>query len=289
MESAVTGVIAGRAAAFAVAMVLAMAGLAPVATSAQPIAVVTDVQGKATLQSAAGSKAAAIPATLQAGDRVTLEPDARLSVLFYATGAGFDARGPGEVSVGAGALTGTARVEPRSTAPGRELKLRTGPLVQGAVVLRALGLRLPASGGTILERSPEFQWTDTAEGATYELTLTDAADNVVHRAQTRARSQHLPPEVVLAEGAEYRLEIVAVGGGRPTQRASSKFTVASAELRHQVHGLAPTADAPVADRVAYALWLEDNRLNDEARKWWAGIAEARPEEAAARRRAAPPR
>ena len=48
---------------------------------------------------------------------------------------------------------------------------------------------------------------------------------------------------------------------------------------------APATDAPVAERVAYALWLEQNDLRDEARRWWAVAAQSRPEQGSLQERA----
>lgn len=69
------------------------------------------------------------------------------------------------------------------------------------------------------------------------------------------------------------------------QVARAEFRVAPPELQAQAKSLAPAAEATVADRVAYALWLEQNDLRDEARRWWAAVAQARPEQAALRQRA----
>jgi hypothetical protein len=74
-------------------------------------------------------------------------------------------------------------------------------------------------------------------------------------------------------------------GDQVVQVARAEFRVAPADLQAQAKALAPSTDAPVAERVAYALWLEQNGLRDEARRWWAAAAQSRPEQGSLKERA----
>jgi hypothetical protein len=76
--------------------------------------------------------------------------------------------------------------------------------------------------------------------------------------------------------------------GTAVQTARAEFAVAPEALRARARALAPPLDAPVAERVAYALWLDQNDLHDEARKWWASLAAVRPEQGSLRARAGLP-
>ena len=58
-----------------------------------------------------------------------------------------------------------------------------------------------------------------------------------------------------------------------------EFSVANAELRSQAAALRVAADAAVPARVAYAVWLDQAGLKDEARKLWRLLAAERPEDA----------
>lgn len=53
----------------------------------------------------------------------------------------------------------------------------------------------------------------------------------------------------------------------------------SAGLRAQAEALRPAAGAPFSERVAYAAWLEQQQLGDEARAWWKKLAAERPDSA----------
>jgi hypothetical protein len=50
-------------------------------------------------------------------------------------------------------------------------------------------------------------------------------------------------------------------------------------LQARAAALRPPPGAPVSTRVAYAAWLEQMELRDEARKYWQALSAERPEDA----------
>jgi hypothetical protein len=49
-------------------------------------------------------------------------------------------------------------------------------------------------------------------------------------------------------------------------------------LRAEANALRPAAGSPVSERVAYAAWLVQAQLQDEARKYWRALSAERPED-----------
>jgi hypothetical protein len=49
------------------------------------------------------------------------------------------------------------------------------------------------------------------------------------------------------------------------------------ELRAQIEAARPAPNAPVAERVRFAAWLEQLQLKDEARAYWKALAAERPD------------
>jgi hypothetical protein len=49
-------------------------------------------------------------------------------------------------------------------------------------------------------------------------------------------------------------------------------------MRQQVASLKPATNASISDRVAYAAWLEQLELKDEARTVWRTLAAERPDD-----------
>jgi hypothetical protein len=253
---------------------------------AQPVAVVTDVQGSATMANATGTPVAIVQ-TLNAGDRVRLAAGARVALLYYADGAQFDALGPGEIALEAQRpqASSGAVVQARAAPGASTLRLKPGGLVQGAVVMRNLGLRVVAPDPQVLSTRPELAWTDSRTGTAYDVAVIDASGARAFEQTTSARTAQIPESRALAPGQSYALQVTARIGDQVVQVARAEFRVASAELQAQAKALAPASDASVAERVAYALWLEQNDLRDEARRWWAAAAQSRPEQGNLKERA----
>lgn len=261
--------------------------LAALPSAAQPVAVVTDVQGGAALGAGAAG-AVGILSQLNAGDGVRLASGARMAMLYYTSGAQYDVRGPGVVEFDASRphVSDGAVLELRTASGAPAVRLKSAGLVQGAVVMRNIGLRVVAPDPLVLTTHPRLAWTDSRSEAAYEVSVTDAEGKRVFEATTAARSLAVPDNVDLEPGQAYALQVSARVQGAQVQTARAEFRVASGELRAQALALAPkSADAPVAERVAYALWLEENDLRDEARTWWAGLAQARPDQTGLRERA----
>ena len=268
-------------------LALALALFAAVAF-AQPVAVVTDVRGGATL---GGAKApVAMLSPLNAGERVGLAPGAAISVLYYSDGAQFDARGPGVMVVEAAGPRSDdgASVTARSARDAPKMRLAPTGLVQGAMVMRNLGLRIVAPEPQVLALRPTLAWTDSRTEAVYDAALIDRAGVRVFAVTTPERTVALPDSLSLRPGAAYAVEVTARVRGEAVQVARAEFVVTPDSLRIEARALAPSPNAEIAERVAYALWLDQNSLYDEARRWWAALAQARPDESALRARAGTP-
>jgi hypothetical protein len=237
------------------------------------------------LQTGAAPTPLSILTELRDGARVRLDPGARLVALYVGSGEQYDAAGPGDVEFRAARpeATGGASVVRR---PGRDIRLRTTGLAQGGLIVRSAGLRLLTPvASTVLEPSPEFVWQDLRSGVRYRFVLAEEGGATVLEAETEARSLRLPSGRALRSGARYRWEIsVPVEGGQ-SQTVTATFRMASPELRAQAAAMRPGGASSVAERVAYALWLEQNGLQDEARRWWRELSAARPEDSGLRARA----
>lgn len=72
---------------------------------------------------------------------------------------------------------------------------------------------------------------------------------------------------------------VAVRPGGVTPATFVMRNRISPELRAHIEALRPAAGAPVSERVAFAAWLEQMQLKDEARDYWRALAAERPDSA----------
>ena len=96
----------------------------------------------------------------------------------------------------------------------------------------------------------------------------------------------LPASVQLKEGVPYTWEVSARLPDGRKYSSSAEFAVAPADLRAQAEALRPAASARLSTRIAYAAWLEQMDLKDEARKYWKAASVERPEDSRLRALAA---
>ncbi|MBP8297231.1 MAG: hypothetical protein KAX84_14050 [Burkholderiales bacterium] len=130
-------------------LVCAMGTLAPGAHAAA-VAMVTDLQGKATLSSGGMPRGLTICAELDTGGRVQLGAGATLVVLYLDTGDEYVFKGPArfEVRPAAPAVRDGASPLRRSLSLGRsgkDVRIRPVGIAQGALVMRSMRPTAPAA------------------------------------------------------------------------------------------------------------------------------------------------
>lgn len=272
---------------FAAALALAAAWvIAP--AHAEPVAMVTDVQGKAVLASDARKRELTILAELEPGARVQLPAGARLVVIYLKSGDEYTMSGPALVEFRADEPAAASGAKPAKRGNplakgGAAIRIKPVGVAQVAVVMRsvrpAARIRLLNLSGThTLEAQPEFRWQELQPGVKYQFEISDDTGYTLHEAQLEATSFKLPASVQLREGVSYKWEVsTRLPDGRKYSSAGD-FSVAPADLRAQAEALRPAASAPLSTRIAYAAWLGQMDLKDEARKYWKAAWSERPED-----------
>jgi hypothetical protein len=268
---------------------LALWALGGGAAYAAPVAMVSDLDGRATLVAGTARTPLSMLAELEPNAQVELGAGARMVALYL--------DGSGEYLVNGPALVAMRAQQPQSIkgAPaqkravlggkaGAEVRLKSAGAVQGALVMRSAGPKgrirlLNPSGTRTVEASPEFRWQFEAAGVTYRFELLDETGKLLYETDLAGTSVSLPATVALAENAPYTWTVsTRLPDGRKYS-STSDFSIAPASVRQQVASLRPERSAPVSDRVAYAAWLEQLELKDEARKVWRALAAERPQDA----------
>jgi hypothetical protein len=252
------------------------------------VAMVTDLQGRATATREGQARDLSILAALDGGAVVQLSAGATLVALYLATGDEYVFAGPATIAFKVGRPEVQAGSKPQRRplmlgAGGKDIRIKPVALVQAATVMRsnrrgapiqALGL----SETRTLETQPEFRWSAPRAQLGYRFELNDETGQVVFASQVNATSVKLPPSVQLREGVAYKWRVsFAFPDGRPYS-STAEFTVASTEVRAQAEALRPNDSAPLSSRIAYAAWLDTMELKDEARKYWKAAAAERPED-----------
>jgi hypothetical protein len=268
---------------FSVLAAAALAAGANAAPAAEPVAMITDLQGK--VDAGAGGAAPAILASVNPGATLSVAEGGALVVVYFGSGKEFAFKGPASVRFGASQPEMLAGAAPTTRDPlmGKVAgagKIKPVGKIQAAVVMRGAKenarIKFETLAGTrVLEQRPEFRWQGPGDGLSYNLELSDEAGAVMLEQKVTGTSFQLPAAVQLKDGATYTwLLDTTLPDGKKFSNAGD-FTVAAAELRADVEAVRPAADAPLSERVTYAAWLDQLQFHDEARKYWKELAAAR--------------
>ncbi len=255
---------------------------------AQTVAIITDLTGKVGGQGAAAKREVTILSEIGVGSRLRLDGGAHVVVLYTGSGDEYAFNGPALIEFRAGAPETLSGVKPqkqtRAVGIGTDIRIKTASTTQAGYVMRSgraaahIKLLSPV-GSKTLEIAPEFRWSDVQPGAKYQFDLADETGKALYETRVEGAVLKLPASVALQDGVGYTWEIsVRLADGRRYSSAGD-FSVATSALRTRVEALRPAVGAPVSERVAYAAWLEQEKLKDEARKYWRALASERPDDA----------
>jgi hypothetical protein len=249
---------------------------------AETVAMITDLRGTVVVEDEK-MRSFSILAEIEAAMRVRLESGARLVTLYVKSGDEYAFAGPARVEFAASGprvLSG-APPQRRASPFGSRVSIKPGGVRQAAFVMRGGGMSghirlLSLSGTKTLETHPEFRW-QTIEGAeSYRFELTDGSGRVVVEEELNGASYRLPSAVSMDAGVPYTWQVsVRLTDGR-RHAGTGDFSLAPDALRREAEDLRPAPNAPLSDRVAFAAWLDQMELRDEARKYWKALAMERP-------------
>jgi len=252
---------------------------------AQSVAMVTDLSGKAT---AAGKAEVTILSEITEEDRLQLEAGAQLTAIYLKSGDEYTFTGPAQIQFRANEPQVVSGAKPQKRASslgkgGKDVTIKPVGVTQAAYVMRsgrptARMKLLNLSGTKTLEAQPEFRWQELEAGARYRFELTDDTGKSLYDTETDAAALRLPASVQLRESVGYTWEVSARTPDGRRYVSAGDFSIAPADLRARVESLRPAAKAAVSERVAFAAWLEQVELKDEARKYWKALATERPDD-----------
>ncbi len=268
--------------------------LLPLSLSANsPVAMISDLQGEVMLHG--NDKAPEILSELNTGDIINIHAGGKLVVVFYDSGNEFSVSGPSAIRIGAGvpeAVNGNKPTRKDSSYDKglKSIKSQTFGLAQAALVLRSGGKssanpKLRGLVGTrTLETHPVFRWEPFKEQRVYHLELTDATGLTIIETDVTGNEYRTPKNIILQPNEDYFWYLsVKIKGRKYTGRGD--FSMIDNQARKDVETHRPQATAGFSDRVIFATWLESNRYNDEARKYWVTLAKERPDVESLRKRA----
>ena len=245
--------------------------------AAAPVALVIDVEGRATV----AGRDLRLLGEMAAGSEVTLEAGGRVVLLYLADGVEYALAGPGRFRIAAnGPRGGAGMPSPVRSAPAtrwRDTRLRSDRIVQGGHVMRGperATLQRPVNE-LVVTPGVVFAWESQGEATTYRLDVVDAGGRSVLAVETDA-TEYRAEASALRPGQRYRWSI---RGQHPSTRepfyAASEFRTADAGQRRALADARPAADADFAQQVRYVALLERIGARSEAQAMREALASRR--------------
>jgi hypothetical protein len=266
------------------------------AAHAQSVAMVTDAQGKVALVTGSERRELAILAELPEDARVELAQGARLVALYLQSGEEYTFTGPAAVRFAGSApqtLSGAAPTRRDSALEkGKGIRIRPLGVTQAVVVMRSVRASqrvqlLNLAGTRTLDVRPEFRWEAIPGIRSYRFELIDNTGRSLLETDVEGETYRLPDTIKLSEGDNYTWLLVARLSDGRKYASSGNFSILAASRREEVEALRPASGAQLAERVAFAAWLDQQDLHDEARKYWIAAARERPDDAKLKQLAQP--
>jgi hypothetical protein len=255
-------------------------GLLPCVAAAQAVALVIDRTGAVLTTKQGVVTAVPVLAALPTGTRVQLQANSSVTLLYLRTGDEYTLTGPGECELKVGGPSFDAtKMQRRATEIGAPVRLRVDNITLGGVVMRSGNPRPLYPVGQVMVRPAQLAWSSLLSEARFLVDLRDASGALLMHEQTAGLSLLFPPDIPLEAGQRYAWAVSLADDDEATATISS-FEMASVEVQARALRLKPLDTAPFAERVVYALWLEQAGAVGEARQFWETLAKERPDEAA---------
>jgi len=257
------------------AWVLAMS--LPGAFASPLVAFVADVQGQVSI---GGKARPVLMSEVASGQKIDLGADGRLSVMYLQSGKEFTLRGPGQYTVGNTDIAVVAGAAPVSREVPRpvnsQVVVNVARSAAASTRMRDLNF-IPGPDyprrGAIATAQPTLRWRFDPAAIPAEVKLTVLGEDQAKLLETRVAGTELRLPAPLEPGRRY-FWMLDVGGQALGEGA---FRVLPAEALARLAQARPSADAPFADRLLYALQLQDAGADADAREAWAALARERPD------------
>jgi len=252
------------------------------------VAMVTDLEGKAVMLADIRKPAVTILSEIRQDTRVQIEAAARLVAVYLNSGQSWEMKGPAVVVFRPQQPESESGAKPQPlgnalSKGSKEIRIKPVAVAQAAIVMRSVKPSLKLKlinplGNKTLEERPLFAWKGIVPDIPYRFALLDETGKALYETTVNDTSLQLPAQVHLKEAATYTWMVSTQHPDGSTFSNASDFSLASADLRRQVESLRPAANSPFSERIAFAAWLEEMALRDEARKYWKAAAAERPDD-----------
>jgi hypothetical protein len=244
---------------------------------AQGVAMVADLQGRATLLSEPLALTSEIPATRM----VSVDAGSRLVLIALQDGEEITVHGPARFHLDAQGhpLAADKHITRKgAVVPHLQAALKPGGLAQASVVMReadpnALVPLAPEAG--VLEARPHFAWSAPV-GHRFTFALKEATGKELLSQEEAGAYAELPPGLELAPGVAYTWTVEDLDAPAWPLRFEAQVTRLGEPLRQTLDALRAHRESSFAQGLVYAAALTEAGLRKEAHSEWRRLATLRP-------------
>lgn len=271
------------------AFVAACAAVLAGSAFAVPVAMVTDLQGAATL--AKDKAKLGLMAYIEPGTEVVVEANARLTLTYLTKPLEQTFSGPAKIVVRAdkievlqGGAGQSRKLDPEKVAIAQKFEpAARDRMAQATFVMRSASPRLELIGPAatkVATTTPEFSWKALKDASGYKISLLDESGKPLGEHSVNVNVWKPGGKEALAPGKSYRWKVEATLASGQTDTAQAQFSVLDKAATKRIAKHKPKANAPFSERLLYAAQLENEGLKDEAASLWRALAGERPDEPA---------
>ncbi|MFH1603401.1 MAG: hypothetical protein ABIH03_05800 [Pseudomonadota bacterium] len=250
---------------------------------AAPVAMVTDLQGSATMSKAK----LALMAYIEAGTEIHVEAGAKLTLTYFAKAQEQTFSGPAKIRVQAdkvevlqGGAGQTRKLDPEKVSAAKKFEpAARDRMTVATFVMRSAPPRIALVTPVDTKVSavtPEFSWMASKDASGYKLTLMDEQGQVLQQASVNGTSWK--PGTALRYGRSYHWKLEKATDTGQTVSAQASFSVIDEEGAKRIAQHKPKEEAPFSERLLYAAQLENAGLKFEAVQQWRALAAERPQD-----------
>lgn len=269
-------------------MVLPMLLVALPVPAAEPVAMVTDIAGQASLTGDGNTEPLTLLAYLIPGSKIEIGKGSKAVITYFSNSWEYVLSGPAKLLVGdkglkaiEGAALKLRKLDQQDSGVARRFSaMQRERLSQATFEMRAarIGLRLIGPVDTpISTATPEFTWSGPGDADGYHFTLSTDNGNTIRDVHIRQSSWQLPEASALKYGRPYRWQVETTLTSGETLSASGSFSVLDRHKATKILKGQPGPGADFSERVLYAVRLETEGLKYDAMKAWQALARERPD------------
>ena len=244
----------------------------------EPVALVTEVSGTATLAQKPDGGALEVLRELRVGAVMTLGSDARVIVVHTASGAVYDLSGPGRFRVHGldiEPLNGARAVRHELPAQIKSFQLKPLSAMQANIVMRGgspVWLDGPNGGVLGIE---ELTYRIRGNVIAPRVEVTEAGGDTIIGLHDASASFNLAGGDALRPGVSYLLLVKGADDRGKAVELSSRFWLIASDAATRLKAIRPVNAPTTTDLIVYALALESAGATSTAQDTWRAINERR--------------